>query len=278
MAPHVTSLPGPVAVSLAEALLLGPTRQDDFLATPLGASRPDPDDDAGEVATMRLLVAIPAAPYDVELRHRTGRSPTLTVLQRARTAAELDGAAKVVDAVLNTAVDRAWAQPWHRPVTGEVATVKATPIDRVLSGLVASSIASDRHLPARPTLSRVLADVVDHHLDFFTEGLDQHRVPDQSADVGVVGPLTSTARFFQVIARDLPAMNRLSHTVIRPDDRAIATTLADHPPGRLTASEIHEVLTREAPLVTELRRGADAAGPLGSPGRPHRHLPRHPRR
>ncbi|MGI8755922.1 MAG: hypothetical protein ACR2MB_08695 [Acidimicrobiales bacterium] len=260
IAPHVTTLPGPVAVSLAEALLLGPTRLDDFLSS---APVPPPatgDDASGEVAALRLLAAHPAAAYDLEARHRSGVSPTLTILDRAQTASEVDGAAAVIDAILNTSVDRGWARTWHRPFTGEVAAVEATPVDRVLSGLVAASIRSDRRRPATSALSRTLGRTVSHHLDFFTENLDQHRDTNQSADIGVVGPLTSTGRFFQVVSRDLRALDAVAATVIRPDRTGIATLLADHPPGRLTASDVHEVLTRETPLVTELRSGADAAG------------------
>lgn len=260
VAPHVTSLPGPIAMSLAEALLLGPTRRDDFLSSGPVPPPATGDDATGEVAAMELLAAHPAAALDLEARHRTGASPTLSILERAQTAGEVDGAAAVIDAVLNISVDLGWAQPWHRPFTGEVAAVEATPVDRVLSGLVDTSIDSDRRRPATPALSRTLARTVSHHLDFFTENLDQHRDTNQSADIGVVGPLTSTGRFFQVVSRDLRALDAVAATVIQPDRTGIATLLADHPPGRLTASDVHEVLTREAPLVTELRGGADAAG------------------
>ena len=256
----VDQVPGPVAISLAEALLLGPTAGDDHLASPGSTSMLVRADAGAEGHVMALLGASPAAAYRLELDHPTGPSPALTILERAGDDQELAAASAVVDAVVNTSVDEGWAKPWHRPVTGEVAAQEAMAVPRVLGGLVGATVDADSRSHVPPALSQALASAVDHHLDFFAAELHAHPEATYPADVDEVEPMTPTARFFQAIARDLPALARVAAVVRRPDLDGIDQTLADHPPGRLDAASIHDVSTRDRPLVDELRHGADAAG------------------
>ncbi len=260
-----TRIPTPVTVALAEALLLGPTSMDDLMATgftpgPGGVGDRGDRGDRSERQIIDLLAADPVAAYALELAHPRGPSPTLTILARAHRQTDLAAAASVLDHVLNTAVERGWAQPWQSPRTGEVARLEATPVHRVLTGLTDVIISRDSSQAIPPELSRVLAKVVDRHLDFFAEDLEIHPTRNRDSGVDLTGPLTGTARFFEAIARDLPALRSVADTVTRPDEAAITRTLAAYPPGRLNARDIEDALDRERPLVHELRRGADAAG------------------
>ncbi|MCU1357932.1 MAG: hypothetical protein JWM89_3350 [Acidimicrobiales bacterium] len=253
---HLHVVPAGLTVELAAALLLGPSGHDDQAAgAPLPGLGEGPSSlDLAELPMLRLLAADPFAAAALEARHPRGPSPALTILRGNTTRAELPVVATILGHVANGAVDAGWAPRWREgiapPGLGH----------RLLDGLADGVIEADGRTRAPVELSRMLARALELHPGM-AERLARDLHPSQGSWGGErVATLTRSARFYEIVARDLPSLDRALGALVAQRSALVRAELRRHGPGDLAPLEAQAPFDHVDPQIRDLALGADAAG------------------
>lgn len=252
-----TSPPATVTVVIADEVLLGPTARDDFSrpGSPLLAGAPAsiPGED-GERRAHQLLADDPVASMLLELRHPRGTSPAVLLIQRDRPGPDHAAAGRVLDNVLVESVHRGWAKPWVDPAAGAAAAYREQPLPRALDGLMEAVVTDDAGSHASPSLATALAAVVATHPQAFTVAVARADAAETHAGRRL------PARFYEAVARDRKALDRTAQTLFDEYQRAVAASLAAHPPGSVRTSTVLADVELAQRSLRSLVEGARAAG------------------
>jgi len=246
-----------VTVAIADQVLFGSTAHDDSSrpGSPLLAGAPTsvPGED-GEDRALQLLAADPVASMMLELRHRGEASPAVLLVQRDRPGPDHAAAGRVLHNVLVESVRRGWATPWADPAAGTAAAYRHDTVPRALDALMEAVVTDDAVSHASPSLATALAGAVATHPQAFTVAIARADAAD--TDAGRRLP----SRFYEAIARDRDALDRVAGALFDEYHRAVAASLAAHPPGHAATSTVLTEMELAQRSLRSLVEGARAAG------------------
>ena len=154
----------------------------------------------------------------------------------------------------NGAVDAGWAPPWREGIP------PAGPSHRLLDGLADGVIEADGRTRAPAELSRTLARALELHPGL-AERLARDLHPSQGSWGGErVAVQTRSARFYEIVARDLPSLDRALGALVAQRSALVRAELRRRGPGDLTPIEAQAPFDHVDPQIRDLSLGADAAG------------------
>ena len=265
LVPHLQGIPSPVIEVLAASLLApGRTAREEWRAREARFRPPGGQFDSrlGDIAMLQLLGADPLASVRFERSEARGPSRTLSIVVDHAEREESAAVAAIVRNVTVVAVERGWAQPWTSP------SDKPDPLNRrVLQGLVAASIRADQHVRVGAPYSRMLADVVDLHPAMMERAGQDHDTTHASRGGTRVPELTVSQRFWEVLSRDVGALERAVRSLLGRQILQARAVLDQHPPGTLAETDLWGAMAESRSSMDALTVGADAAGRRDHPGK-----------